>query len=80
MSNTPHELSEEFPQNVEQMATLRQADTHFAKLSDSYHTVNRAIHRAETDVEPTSDDHMQEMRRERIALKDQIAAYLREKA
>ena len=73
MSHTPHELSEEFPQNVEQMATLRQADTHFAKLSDSYHTVNRAIHRAETD-------HMQEMRRERIALKDQIAAYLREKA
>ena len=42
--------------------------------------MNRAIHRAETNVEPTSDDHMQEMRRERIALKDEIAAYLREKA
>lgn len=79
MSHTPHELSEEFPQNVGQMATLRQVDTHFTKLSESYHTVNRAIHRAETNVEPTSDDHMQEMRRERIALKDEIAAYLREK-
>lgn len=80
MSHTPHELHEEFPQQVEQMAALRQSDAHFAKLSDSYHTVNRAIHRAETDVEPTSDDHMQQMRRERLALKDQISAYLREKA
>lgn len=80
MSHTPHELPEEFPQQVEKMAALRQSDTHFANLSESYHTVNRAIHRAETDVEPTSDDNMQAMRRERMVLKDQIAAYLREKA
>lgn len=80
MSHTPHELSEEFPQDLEKMAALRQTDTHFANLSESYHTVNRAIHRAETDVEPTSDDHMQVMRRERMALKDQIAAYLRQQA
>ncbi|WP_298858404.1 DUF465 domain-containing protein [uncultured Sulfitobacter sp.] len=80
MTHTPHELAEEFPEQAEQMATLRQSDNHFAKLSDSYHTVNRAIHRAETDVEPTSDDNMQKMRRERLALKDEIAAYLREKA
>jgi len=80
MSHTPHELPEEFPQQVEQMAALRQSDQHFAKLSESYHTVNRAIHRAETDVEPTSDDNMQKMRRERLALKDEIAAYLRANA
>lgn len=80
MSHTPHELNEEFPQQADQMATLRQSDAHFAKLADSYHSVNRAIHRAETDVEPTSDDNMQKMRRERLALKDEIAVYLREKA
>lgn len=78
MSHTPHELNEEFPKQVEKMADLRQSDSHFAKLSESYHTVNRAIHRAETDVEPTSDDNMQQMRRERLALKDEIATYLRE--
>jgi uncharacterized protein YdcH (DUF465 family) len=80
MSHTPHELHEEFPDLVEKMAELRQSDNHFAKLSDSYHTINRALHRAETDVEPTSDDNMQNMRRERMGLKDQIAAYLSEKA
>lgn len=80
MSHTPHELNEEFPQQAEQMTALKLSDTHFAKMSDDYHTLNRAIHRAETDVEPTSDDNMQKMRRERLALKDQIAVYLRENA
>lgn len=80
MSHTPHELHEEFPEQVEQMAALRQSDAHFSKLSDAYHTINRAIHRAETDVEPTSDDNMQKMRRERLTLKDDIAVYLRENA
>lgn len=80
MSHTPHELHEEFPEHVEKMAQLRQSDSHFNKLSEKYHTLNRAIHRAEADVEPTSDDHMQQMRKERMALKDQIAVYLRENA
>jgi uncharacterized protein YdcH (DUF465 family) len=80
MSHTPHELHEEFPEHAEKMAELRRSDNHFAKLSESYHTINRALHRAETDVEPTSDDHMQAMRRERMGLKDQIAAYLSDKA
>ncbi|MEH6520215.1 YdcH family protein [Sulfitobacter sp.] len=80
MSHTPHELHEEFPQQVKQMAALRQSDAHFAKMSDAYHTLNRAIHRAEADVEPTSDENMQKMRRERMTLKDDIAAYLRENA
>ena len=80
MSHTPHELNEEFSQQAEQIAALKLSDAHFAKMSDDYHRLNRAIHRAETDVEPTSDDNMQKMRRERLALKDQIAVYLRENA
>jgi uncharacterized protein YdcH (DUF465 family) len=77
MSHTPHELAEEFPELADQMAALRQSDAHFAKLSDRYHTVNRALHRAETDVEPTSDAHMNDMRKERMGLKDEIYAYVK---
>ncbi|KIN62358.1 DUF465 domain containing protein [Sulfitobacter noctilucicola] len=77
MSHTPHELSEEFPDLATEMTALRQSDSHFAKLADQYHTINRAIHRAETDVEPTSDDHMVEMRKDRLALKDEIYAYVK---
>ena len=77
MSHTPHELAEEFPELVSAMTALRQSDSHFERLSDKYHTLNRAVHRAETDVEPTSDAHMVEMRKERLALKDEIYAYLK---
>lgn len=58
------------------MLDLNASNAHFAKLSDDYHDVNRTVHRAETDVEPTSDDHLTNMRKQRLALKDQIAAYL----
>ena len=76
MSHTPHELAQEFPELSDQMAALRQSDAHFAKLSEDYHILNRAIHRAETDVEPTSDDHITDMRKQRVALKDEIYRYL----
>ncbi|MEW5424237.1 YdcH family protein [Amorphus sp. 3PC139-8] len=77
MSNTPHELAEEFPEHVEKMHRLKAENAHFAKLFDEYHEVNRAIHRAETDVEPTDDAHMEEMRKSRMALKDEIYALLK---
>lgn len=76
MSHVPHELAEDFPQHAEKISTLRQTDAHFAKVSEAYHTLNRAIHRAETDVEPTDDLTMQRMRKERMALKDEIAGLL----
>ena len=76
MSHTPHELAEDFPEHVETMQALRASDAHFAKLSDAYHDANRAVHRAETDVEPTSDTHLAELRRERMRLKDEIYARL----
>ena len=77
MSHTPHELAEEFPADVEKMHALKQSDAHFARLFDDYHDINGQVHRAETDVEPTSDDHLTEMRKTRLALKDEIVAMLR---
>lgn len=72
MSHTPHELAEEFPQYVDQMSELKQSNAHFAKLADEYHDVNRAIHRAEIDVEPTDDMNMAALRKQRMTLKDEI--------
>jgi uncharacterized protein YdcH (DUF465 family) len=72
MSNTPHELHEEFPEHAEKISQLKTSNAHFAKLSDEYHTINRAVHRAETDVAPTDDALMVDMRKKRAALKDEI--------
>lgn len=77
MSHTPHELAEEFPTEVEKMHALKAHDAHFAKLYDDYHEVNRAIHRSETGAEPMDEAYEQQMRRRRVALKDEIAAILR---
>lgn len=72
MSNTPHELAEEFPDKVEAMSQLKQSDAHFSKLADEYHEVNRAVHRAETNVEPLEELAEVELRKKRGALKDEI--------
>ena len=80
MSHTPHELAEEFPEHKALMHDLRASDAHFAKISDAYHTTNRAVHLAETDVQPTSDDHIADLRKERMRLKDEVYAYLTSKA
>lgn len=77
MGNTPHELAEDFPQFEEQIHLLKISDPHAAKLFEKYHELNRDIHRAETNVEPTDDFHMVEMRKQRMALKDEIAALLK---
>jgi hypothetical protein len=76
MSNTPHELAEEFPDAVEKMRELKMNNGHFARLFDEYLDVNRSIHRAETDIEPTDDFHMEEMRKQRMRLKDEIYGML----
>ncbi len=80
MSHTPHELAEEFPDAGERLHDLKVSNPHFARLADEYHEVNRAIHRAETLVEPMSDEHETELRRKRLHLKDEIARMLADAA
>jgi uncharacterized protein len=77
MTHVPHELHEEFPEFADKIHEMKTGNAHFSKLFDDYHEINRAVHRAETDVEPTDDMHMEEMRKQRLALKDQLFAMLR---
>lgn len=78
MSNTPHELAEEFPADVDKIHELKGADAHFAKMVEEYHDVNGKIHLAETNVKPSTPEHEEELRKIRMKLKDAIAARLRE--
>jgi uncharacterized protein YdcH (DUF465 family) len=80
MSHTPHELAADFPEYAAQLHQLKTSDSHFRKLAEKYHDINRDVHRAETNVEPTSDDNMVDMRKQRSALKDEIYALLKASA
>jgi uncharacterized protein YdcH (DUF465 family) len=76
MTHTPHELHEEFPDKLDAISSLKQSDAHFAKLADEYHEINRAVHRAETNVQPIESLAEVDLRKQRAALKDQIWGYL----
>lgn len=76
MGHTPHELAEEFPEHTQKMHDLKASDAHFAKLFDEYHDINRAVHRAETNVEPVEPLFETDLRKQRAALKDEIYRYL----
>lgn len=76
MSHVPHELHEEFPESAEALHALKMSDAHFNRLAEEYHSINREVHRIETDVTPASDEVLETLKKKRLHLKDQIAAML----
>ena len=77
MSNTPHTLGEEFPDQMEQIHALKISDPAFAGLLQEYEEVNDKIHLAEAKVTPVPQDHETALRKQRLAIKDRIAEALR---
>lgn len=78
MSHVAHELHEEFPEKAEAIHALKASNAHFARIAEEYHTLNRAIHRMETNVEPVDDATLEDAKKKRLALKDEIAGFLTE--
>lgn len=76
VSNTLHELAEDFSQEADKIHQLKTQNAHFAKLAADYHEANRAVHRAETGLEPLEELAEMALREERMRLKDEIAAML----
>ena len=74
MSHTPHELRDAFPDAAEVLHELKVGNAHFASLADRYHDINREIHRIESEVEAASDDRTEMLKKQRLALLDEIAA------
>jgi hypothetical protein len=76
MSNTPHELSAEFPNDHALLHDLKMTNAHFVTLADRYHAVNGEIHRIEAGIENTSDEYTETLKKQRLALIDEIAAII----
>ena len=76
MSHVPHELHEEFPEQGDILHNLKVSNAHFGKLADEYHLVNREIHRIESEVTPASDETLENLKKQRLHLKDEIAALI----
>lgn len=77
MSHVPHDLHREFPADAELLHRLKLSDRHFQTLSESYQDINRDIHRIESEAEPAADERLEELKKRRLALVDEIAALLK---
>lgn len=73
MSHSAHDLAAAFPDATAALHALKLSDAHFQSLSDRYYELDKAIHRAETNIEPTSDDHLETLKKQRLAVLDEVA-------
>ena len=72
MQITHHSLLEDFQDYKEQIHDLKISNAHFRRLADEYEGVDKSIVRAEQGIETISDDHLTEIKKERLRLKDLI--------
>ena len=76
MSHVAHDLHSEFPADAAALHTLKLADAHFRTLSDRYEEVNKEIHRIEAGVEPAADERLEDLKKQRLALVDEISGMI----
>jgi len=72
----PHELRDEFSDDASLIERLTRTDHEFRRLSERYAEVDGHIHRIESEEEPTADEVLERLKKERLKLKDDIATIL----
>jgi uncharacterized protein YdcH (DUF465 family) len=76
MMHIPHELQDEFSQDASLIDRLVRTDREFEQLATRYDEVNRQIYLIESEEEPTTDDVLERLKKQRLKLKDEIAEAL----
>lgn len=76
MSDQDHDLASEFPADRDALRRLKLDNHHFQALSLRYHGLLKDIHRIENGMEAASDQRLEEMKKERLALLDEIAGMI----
>ncbi|MCB1916070.1 MAG: DUF465 domain-containing protein [Rhodocyclaceae bacterium] len=72
-----HDLHHELPEFADRIAALRRDDDQFARLIDEYDEVNRHVLRVETNTEPATDLELEDLKKQRLKLKDDLYAMLK---
>ncbi len=67
-----HDLHHEFPEYYDRIHELKTNDSHFARLFEEYHDLNREILRIEEGVENTTDEYLEELKKKRLLYKDKL--------
>ena len=74
-----HNLTNEFPELAEKINTFKLNDDVFKKMYVNYEEINALIqHYEEGDQNHTTDEHLTDLRKKRVHLKDDLYSYLRQ--
>lgn len=76
MTLQSHDLHTEFPEYQEAIHALKVSDSHFLRLFDRYHEVNRRVVRIEVEAEVATDPELEDLKKERLRLKDELFGLL----
>lgn len=76
MTHTPHDLHAEFPGDDNILHALKLNDSHFQRRANKYHDINREIHRIEIGIEAASDTRVEELKKARLALLDEVSGLI----
>ena len=72
MPLTHHPLTKEFPEHKDQIHKLKIEDRHFSNLMEKYEAIDKQIYRIESGEEPTDNNHLENLKMERVGLKDTL--------
>jgi uncharacterized protein len=75
-----HALVKDFPEQREALHELRLQDGAFARLADSYEVLDKRICCIECGIEMLADEGLNQLKQERVALKDEVARRLKKAA
>lgn len=76
MTHVLHELADKFPEKTDKIHELKLNDGHFSRIFDEYHELNRKIHRIESRGNDRSDDYMEDLKKQRAVLLDELVVML----
>ena len=76
MSDKPHNLAHELPEYKDAIHMLKVTNNHFAKLHATYHECVKQILRIEDEIEATSDAFLEDLKKNRLMLKDEMVTML----
>ncbi len=68
----PHALNREFPELADAVARLKLSDAHFTNLLHQHDAVDQEITKSETGVAPMGDASLEDLKKQRLHLKDQL--------
>lgn len=77
MSEGHHDLAHEFPEHKDRIHELKSSNGHFARLMGDYHEISKELHGIEAGVETPADEFVEELKKKRLALLDELFAMLR---